>query len=80
MREITEKAAGNNTLLTIVAPLSFSRQAEEKARLERETQTKLTVANLPAAITEDEHLRIAFEPFGRVRDLVGVMRIFYAFA
>lgn len=43
------------------------RQAAEKARLEQEALTRLHVMNLPDKITEDKHLSILFESFGKVR-------------
>jgi RNA-binding protein 39 len=45
-----------------------NRQAAEKARLEKEALTRLSVLGLPSQMTEDKHLAIAFEPFGKLRE------------
>jgi len=55
-------------IMVMVTQAEKNRQAEEKARLEREALTKLSVTNLPLSLKEDEHLGIAFEPFGRMRE------------
>jgi RNA-binding protein 39 len=42
------------------------RQAAEKSRLEQEALTRLHIMGLPDKITEDKHLGILFESFGKV--------------